>query len=244
MKKFKDIYAIAVERKGSEQVLTRLLPAIKTAKELAKIDDSRYLSTMTKGINQAGFHWQVIENKWPQFEEAFLGFDPIKLAHLPEEAWERYMDDTRVVRNWQKIDAVKRNTQFINALRAEHGTAAQFFANWRVDDQFGLTQYLKKNGARLGGNTGQLFLRRMGWDSYLLSRDVVLCLQQAGLDINGTPSSQRELKLIQAAFNEWHEQSGLPYSHLSKIAAYSIGENHSSELILSYMGQDVYASKE
>lgn len=238
MKKFKSIYAAAVERKGSEKILASLMPKPKTAKQLAKIDDSRYLSTMTKCINQAGFHWQVIENKWPQFEEAFLSFDPVRLANLPDEAWERYMDDTRVVRNWQKIDATKRNTQFINELRAEHGTAAQFFANWSTDDQFGLTQYLKKNGSRLGGNTGQRFLRSMGWDSYILSSDVVLCLQHAGLDINDAPTSQRELKLIQAAFNEWHKETGLPYSHLSKIASYSIGENHDVELILKYMAQD------
>ena len=148
------------------------------------------------------------------------------------------MDDTRVVRNWQKVEAVKRNTMFINELRADHGSAAQFFALWSTDDQFGLTQYLKKNGARLGGNTGQLFLRRMGWDSYILSRDVTLCLQQAGLDINAAPTSQRELKLIQAAFNEWRAESGLPYSHLSKVAAYSIGEKNDVDTIMGYMTHD------
>lgn len=239
MQKFDIIHTRAIERKGSEQALASILPKVKTPKQLAKIDDSRYLAMMTKGINQAGFHWQVIEKKWPQFEEAFIQFNPIKLANLPDEAWERYMDDTRVVRNWQKIESVKRNTMFINDLRAEHGSAAQFFANWSTDDQFGLTQYLKKNGARLGGNTGQLFLRRMGWDSYILSRDVTLCLQQAGLDIKDAPTSQRELRLIQAAFNEWHAQSGLPYSHLSKIAAYSIGENNDIDTVKSYMVLDL-----
>ena len=238
MKKFKDIHQRAIERKGSEHALNSILPKVKTAKQLAKVDDSRYLAMMTKGINQAGFHWQVIENKWPQFEEAFFQFNPIILGNLPDEAWERYMDDTRVVRNWQKVEAVKRNTMFINELRAEHGSAAQFFAQWPTDDQFGLTQYLKKNGARLGGNTGQLFLRRMGWDSYILSRDVTLCLQQAGLDISAAPTSQRELKLIQAAFNEWRAESGLPYSHLSKVAAYSIGEKNDVDTIMGYMTHD------
>jgi hypothetical protein len=65
----------------------------------------------------------------------------------------------------------------------------------------------------------------MGKDGFVLGRDVVLALQSAGLDIKDEPSSQREMKLIQAAFNQWHEESGLPYMQLSQIAAYSNGDN-------------------
>jgi hypothetical protein len=28
------------------------------------------------------------------------------------------------------------------------------------------------------------------------------------------------------AFNTWHDETGLPYTHLSKIAAFSMGENY------------------
>jgi len=52
---------------------------------------------------------------------------------------------------------------------------------------------------------------------------VVRCLQNAGLDIKNNPTSQRETKLIQAGFDWWHEETGLPYSHLSRIAAMSVG---------------------
>ncbi len=54
------------------------------------------------------------------------------------------------------------------------------------------------------------------------SGDVVRCLQRAGLDIRDNPSSQRELRLIQAAFNQWHQVSGVPYSHISRICALSL----------------------
>jgi 3-methyladenine DNA glycosylase Tag len=235
MQGFSSIHKRAIDRKGGVDVLNQLLPQVRSRAELAAIPDARYLSMMAKGINQAGFHWQVIENKWPQFEEAFLGFDVEKLAMLPDTAWDAYLLDSRVVRNWQKIEAVYKNAVFLRELAQAHGSAAQFFADWDAQDQLGLQQYLKKHGSRLGGMTGMYFLRRMGWDAYLLSRDVVQALKHAGLEIDDQPSSQKDLKRIQSCFDQWHQETDLPYSHLSKIAAYSIGENHLAEQIAEHM---------
>ena len=74
LESFKNIQAMATERKGGKKNLAALLPTPKTPQELAKLGDDRYLSAMAQCINQAGFNWTVIENKWPQFEEAFRGF--------------------------------------------------------------------------------------------------------------------------------------------------------------------------
>ncbi len=235
MQTFSAIYKRAVDRKGGVDALHQMLPHVLSRDELAAIPDARYLSMMAKGINQAGFNWQVIENKWPQFEEAFLDFDVEKLALLPDTVWDAYLFDTRVVRNWQKIEAVYKNAVFLRALAEEYGSAARFFADWDEQDQLGLLQYLKKHGCRLGGMTGMYFLRRMGKDAYVLSRDVILALQHAGLEIADQPSSQKELKSIQGCFDQWHLESKLPYSHLSKIAAYSIGENYPVEYIAEQM---------
>jgi hypothetical protein len=40
-----------------------------------------------------------------------------------------------------------------------------------------------KRGSRLGGNTGLMFLRFVGWNGFVISHDVVACLRDAGLDI-------------------------------------------------------------
>ena len=74
--------------------------------------------------------------------------------------------------------------------------------------------------------TGQRFLRNMGKDCFILTGDVIACLQNLGLDIKDNPASQRELKLIQETFNQWHKESNLPYAHMSRICACSIGENY------------------
>ena len=50
--------------------------------------------------------------------------------------------------------------------------------------------------ARLGGNTGQMLLRFLGYDAFVTSKDVVACLRDAGLDIAETPTSKRDLAKI------------------------------------------------
>lgn len=223
---FSDIHAIAAKRKGGKKNLNQLLPALRTDKELAELGDDRYLSAMTQCINQAGFSWKVIENKWPQFEEAFYGFKIEKLSLLADEHWENYTTDKRVVRNWQKIKTVKDNLGFIYEIKRKHGSFGKWLAAWPAADQIGLMKVLKSQGSRLGGSTSMWFLRRVGKDGFVTTKDVCAALIRANVDIKPLPTSQTEMKRIQAAFNEWHQQTGLPYAHLSRIAACSIGENY------------------
>ena len=222
--KFVQIRARAEKRKGVVG-LKKLLPKNLAPKKLEFLGDGRYLAMMTKVVNQAGFSWKVIENKWPEFEEAFFKFDPNKLGLLSPEQWEAYTADRRVVRNWQKIRALRENVFFIQETDREFGSFGKFMAQWPATNLIGLMDYLKRNGSRLGGNSGMYFLRRVGKDGFILSKDVVVTLKSAGLDIAERPTSQRDLKKVQDQFNEWHEETKLPFSHLSRIAACSVGEN-------------------
>ncbi|MEZ5488702.1 MAG: DNA-3-methyladenine glycosylase I [Gammaproteobacteria bacterium] len=226
MKKFEQIKRRAEKRKGGPAGLKKLLPEVASNRKLKATGDDRYLSMMTRVINQAGFSWKVIDRKWPEFEEAFLGFDTFKLSLLAPEQWEAYASDRRVVRNWQKIQALQENLFFVRETAREYGSFGRFIADWPASDQVGLLAYLKRHGSRLGGNSGQYFLRFMGKDSFILGRDVVAALQGAGVEIAEQPSSKRDRQRVQEAFNRWHDETGLPYSHLSCIAACSVGENY------------------
>lgn len=226
MSGFEDIRLRAEARKGGARALKAMLPTVATKKQLIELGDDRYLAMMTKSINQAGFSWKVIENKWPSFEEAFLGFDPRKLSYLSPEQWEAFTSDKRVVRNWQKIKALQDNVFFVQDESRRSGGFGQFIADWPVEDQIGLMAYLKKHGSRLGGQSALWFLRRVGKDCFIPARDVAVLLRSIGLDIAENPTSKRDLSKIQAQFNEWHVETGLPYSHLSRIAACSVGDNY------------------
>ena len=96
-----------------------------------------------------------------------------------------------------------------------------FIADWPAADFAGLMLWLKKNGGRLGGSTGAYALRRLGIDSFILSRDVVARLIAEGV-IDKAPTSQRAMTAVQDAFNEWSNQSGRSLTEVSRVLAQSI----------------------
>lgn len=222
MRTFDEIIAIAAERKGGPDALEALLPEPLPADELARIPDARWLSMMAKCLFQAGFHWKVIEAKWPGFETAFEGFDPSRVAFYDDEEIDRLVSDKGIVRNGAKIMAVVENARFLADLAAENGSAAKFFADWPADDFIGLIDVLAKRGSRLGGATGQRALRWMGKESFILSQDVCARLIAEGV-VAKAPTSKRDLAAVQAAFNTWREQSGRSLTEISRVLSMSVG---------------------
>ncbi|MBN9669149.1 DNA-3-methyladenine glycosylase I [Roseibium aggregatum] len=228
MRSFEDVEALAAERKGGAEKLAALLAehaAPKPEAELENIGDDRWLSMFTKCVFRAGFSWKVIEAKWPGFEQAFQGFDVARLAFLPDEAYEQLLKDKRIVRNAAKIKSVQENALFLKDLATEHGSAARFFARYPVTDQVGLMELLKKRGSRLGGNTGQIALRYMGKESFILSGDVVNALVRENV-IDNDRLSKKNLTAIQQSFNEWKTTSGRNLNEISRILAFSAGPAH------------------
>ena len=223
---FKRVRERAIERKGGEKVLADLMPKKPNNKALAKLTDDRVLSEMAARIFSAGFVWSVIDKKWPAFEEAFLGFNPKRLLFQPAEFWEKLASDKRIVRHPPKIRAVRDNAKFVTEIAAEHGSFAKFLAAWPADDQAGLLDLLGKRGTRLGGFTGQYLLRFLGWDAFVLSGHVLLCLRDAGVPLSATGTSKKDFRAAQAQLNAWKDESGLPMAWVSRICALSIGENY------------------
>jgi 3-methyladenine DNA glycosylase Tag len=223
---FKTIRARAEKRKGGPSDLQKMLPAKPDAKKLSRISDDRVLAEMSKRVFSAGFAWSVIEAKWEGFEQAFLKFSPSKLALQDDEFWDSLLKDTRIVRNGAKINSVRENAVFVQSIAKQHGSFGKFLAGWPSSDEIGLLDLLNRRGNRLGGNTGQMFLRFVGWDGFVTSRDVVACLREAGLDIGEEVKSKGDLAKVQAQFNAWAEETGLPYVQMSRICAMSIGENY------------------
>jgi len=233
---FKTIRARAEKRKGGPAGLAKLLPPKPDAKALIKLGDDRVLAEMARRVFSAGFAWSVIETKWPGFEEAFQGFDPARLTFASDDYWDDLLKDTRIVRNGAKIMSVRHNAQFIMEIAGEHGSFGKMLAAWPSSDQLGLLDLLAKRGNRLGGNTGQMLLRFIGWDGFVTSKDVVACLRDAGLDLGEEVKSKRDLAKVQAQFDAWAKEAGLPYVHISRICALSIGENYSVEKLTHMTG--------
>lgn len=235
MLSFQSIRARAADRKGGDEVLRSLLGPMPDNAALAAVPDDRILSTMASRVFSAGFVWSVIEQKWPGFEEAFLGFEPKPLLFQPDDFWHDLASDKRIVRNPQKIKSVRDNAAFVERVSAEHGGFGKFLADWPADDQVGLTTYFGKHGSRLGGNTGQYLLRWLGWDTFIVSSDMAAAMRDAGLEIAESPTSKKDLAAIQAQMNAWAAETGLPRAHISRILSMSIGPNRSVEELRGYV---------
>ncbi|MBS3804976.1 MAG: DNA-3-methyladenine glycosylase I [Oleiphilaceae bacterium] len=219
---FARIYEQAVAHKGGEAELRSLLSRVARPGELEAKGDDRYLSEMTRCVFKAGFVWRVIENKWPGFEAAFEGFVPLYWQQVSPDVLENLAQDERIVRNMQKIRTVPENARMIVDASEASGGFGKFLSRWPSEDQVGLLLWLKRQGARLGGKTPQYFLRRVGWDGFVLSPDVVLGLRREGR-LDASPGSKKALVQAQKAFTDWHRETGMPYSHLSRILSCSVG---------------------
>lgn len=223
--RFETIYSLACERKGGEAAVKALLPKPASKQKLKKLSSDRYLAEFTRKVFQSGFVWRVVDQKWPGFEEVFWNFDIERLLLMPDEMLERKAQNTAIIRNYAKVKTVRENALMIaETERGQGASFGHFIANWPSEDVVGLWLYLKKNGSRLGGNTGPFALRTVGVDTFLFTRDVEGFLRNRGV-IDGGVNTLKSLRAAQDYFNDLQQQSGLSLSALSRLISYSFGKN-------------------
>lgn len=222
MRKFKDILRLATTHHGDEAFVLAAAENDHYRADLKTVPADRLLATMTRCVFNAGFNWRVIAAKWDGFEAAFDGFDPHKLAFFGDEMLDSLVSDARIVRNGQKIKATLENARFVADVEKEHGGFGAYLTNWPADDQFGLMEAMGKRGSRLGGATVQYFLRFSGWDAWITSKDVMAAFVRDGV-IDKPATTKTAMRQMQAGFNAYHDESGLPRAQISKVLARSVG---------------------
>ena len=218
---FEPILAAARARVGGDSALAARLPAVKSAAELRAAPDDRYLSLMCLRIFRAGLKHEMVDAKWPAFEEAFGGFAPRRVRAMPDEALEALMGDRRLIRHWGKMKAVRANAAAMCDAIAEKGSFGAYLADWPGGDAVGLWADLAKRFEQLGGNSAPYFLRMAGKDTFILTESVTKALDHWGA-FAGTPKSKSDRAKVQAAFNAWAAATGRPLAHLSMILALSV----------------------
>ena len=222
MTSFEALYHLAAANQGGADALEHRLPQPKTFAQLKQLTDDRYLSMMARCIFRAGFVWRVIDNKWSGFENAFAQFNPLAVAHFSDEKLEQLAQDRSIVRNFTKIVAVRNNAVYVLDRQRSHGSFAAFIADWPEDNITGLWLEMKKHGCRLGGNSGPMMLRSMGKDTFLLTKDVCDALINQGFIKKISPSSQRDIKVVEQVFNRLRDESGRPLCQISRILACTV----------------------
>ena len=219
---FDKIRKEAEQLAGGADKLAARMPALKSDAELRAISAADYFSAMSFRIFSTGLNQTMVRNKWPAFEEAFHGFEPSKVAFMTEDDIADLMENTAIIRHLGKIHATHHNAITLVEIAKQHGSVGDYIADWPTDNIIGLWDELKTRFKQLGGNSGPYFLRMMGKDGFILTPDVVAALNKLKIG-NGKLSSKKDRASVQAAFNDWHEETGLPYAHLSRILAIWMG---------------------
>jgi len=225
MEKFETIFHRAANRHGGEEAFREKLAAHYYGTDMEAVSapksDDRWLAEFTKRVFQSGFNWSVVENKWDGFEAAFWNFDPAKCALIDMDDMERLTSDKNIVRNPVKIKTVAPNAKMIMGMAKEAGSADAFIRGWAQEDYIGLLAHLQKHGSHLGANTASYALRFSGVPSFILSKDVTAALIHAGI-IDKPATSKTAKKAVQAAFNQWTEESDENLTYVSRVLAHSI----------------------
>ena len=216
---FAPILAAAEARHGREGLAARLVVP-RTAAELKRIPDDRYLSQMSLRVFRAGLKHELVDRKWPAFEEVWHGFDPSRCATVWDEELETMLEDRRLIRHLGKLRAIRANAVAMLDLAREHGTFGAWIADWPVSDIVGLWDALTKRFHQLGGSSAPVFLRMVGKDTFIPTDSVgrALVYWRAA---SGAPRTRVERSTVQQVFNAWASETGRPLCQLSQILALS-----------------------
>ncbi len=226
MRQFSEVVALALNDHEAGELAQALSEcSSRPAHEIASTPDDRVLSLMAYRVFCSGFSRAQIDAKWPAFEEAFWHFAPERCAARDEPGLDTLLANKAIVRNGAKITSVSENARWILELGKRHGSAARFFAEWPDDRYVGLLELTKREGSRLGGETGTRFLRSLGKPAFVLTKDVIAALIREGV-IASPPTSRAQMNAIQTAMNGWSAETGYDLTAISRYLAWSVGRTH------------------
>ncbi len=123
--------------------------------------DDEYFERMTKTIFQAGLNWKMIDDKWPNFEKAFVKFSIPKVAKFGDRQIAALLKNAGIVRNESKILSAVYNAQQSMAVEKEFGSFKEYFKSFGKDHDK-LMEDLQSRFHHLGPSSARTYLWMTG----------------------------------------------------------------------------------
>jgi len=89
-------------------------------------DDRRLFEKLCLEGAQAGLSWITVLRKREAYREAFLGFDPVKVAAMTDAELESVLTNPGIVRNRLKVFSTRKNALAFLGVQAEFGSFDAF----------------------------------------------------------------------------------------------------------------------
>jgi len=131
------------------------MPGLEEPKKIQPTTLGDYLEVMSKAVFQTGMSWRVIESKWPGIREALRNFDVHAVATLGDRDIDDLVQDTRVIRNRRKLEAIVNNARRMIDLEDQHGSFRDYL---RSHPNFEATVAALRKDFKFLGNMGCYFL--------------------------------------------------------------------------------------
>jgi len=117
---------------------------------------------MTRVIFLAGLSWKMIDEKWPNFRQAFKNFSVDEVAKFGEKDIERLLTDASIVRNRAKITAAINNAKQFQDIRKEYGSFRSYLDSLDKSNNALVIKDLGKKFNRIGPSSANIFLYSVG----------------------------------------------------------------------------------
>ncbi len=124
--------------------------------------DADYLNLLTRKLFHAGFAQRAVNAKWPAFEAAFIGFEPIQVACMDEDDLERLGRNPNIVRNRRKLRATVNNARRFCEVAATHGSWRAWFIASRNQPYELRAEALRQSLDLIGPTTAFYFMLEAG----------------------------------------------------------------------------------
>ena len=119
-----------------------------------------YLEVLSKAVFQPGMSWKVVDAKWPGITEAFHDFDVETVADMGVSELDELTNDTRVIRNRRKLEAVVHNARRMLELEKEFGGFQEYLRSH--DDFPAFMKDFRKNFKFIGEMGSYFFMYVVG----------------------------------------------------------------------------------
>lgn len=106
-------------------------------------EDQKWFEFIVLDAFQAGLSWEIVLNKREAFRRAFLGFDPVKVAEMPDHQLEALRHDASIIRNKLKIFSTRTNAKAFLKIQKEWGSFDKFI--WSFTDGEVVQNHWKSN---------------------------------------------------------------------------------------------------
>lgn len=123
--------------------------------------DTEVLRELTRLIFTAGNKAESVMQRWPAFEEAFLGFDPVAVAALGADAITTLHANPGLIRHRSKLAAVLSNARTLVRLSEIYGSFSAISDALAAESHERRTAFLCSTFCQVGPTTARAFLHKL-----------------------------------------------------------------------------------